>query len=92
MTRLGLGLGLGLGLANPNPNPNPNQVGATSCSRGDPFVFFVRKGRTDRVILEFMGGGACWSDATCGQNAPTFSESLDRIRTLFDRTVEDRTV
>ena len=44
------------------------------------------------MILEFMGGGACWSDATCGQNAPTFSESLDRIRTLFDRTVEDRTV
>jgi hypothetical protein len=63
-------------------------VGATTCSRGDPFVFFVRKGRTDRVILEFMGGGACWSDATCGQHAFTFFESLDKMRTLFNRTVE----
>jgi hypothetical protein len=63
-------------------------VGATSCSRGGPFVFFVRKGRTDRVILEFMGGGACWSEATCGLHESTFSESLDLVRTLFNKTIE----
>ncbi len=59
-------------------------AGGTTCSRGTPFVFFVRKGRTDRVILEFMGGGACWSVETCGLRQPTFREVIDDLRPLYN--------
>eukprot|EP00808_Paulinella_micropora_P013257 g60520.t1 len=29
------------------------------------YRFAVRKGRTDKLHIEFMGGGACWSEETC---------------------------
>ena len=57
--------------------------GSTVCSRGTPFVFFVRRGRKDKVVLEFMGGGACWSVATCGLRQSTFNERVDSLRPLF---------
>ena len=31
--------------------------GETSCSRGAPFIFGVREGTVDRVVVEFIGGG-----------------------------------
>lgn len=40
--------------------------GDTICSRGTPYRFFVRGGRTDRVMIDFQGGGACWDETTCG--------------------------
>lgn len=39
--------------------------GETICSKGEPFQYFVRPGATDKVVIEFSGGGACWSDKTC---------------------------
>ena len=51
-------------------------AGATVCSRGTPFVFFVRRGRRDRVAIEFQGGGACWSDETCALSKSTFYFSV----------------
>jgi hypothetical protein len=45
--------------------------GDTTCAFGTPFSFFVQKGRVDRVLVEFSGGGACWNDATC-IDSPTF--------------------
>ena len=58
-------------------------AGETRCSRGSPYAFFVRPGRSDRVILEFMGGGACWSAKTCGLQKATFRENVEDLRTLF---------
>ena len=63
--------------------------GATMCSRGTPFAFYVRRGRTDRVILEFMGGGACWSLKTCGLQKSTFRETIDDLRPLFSAGYSD---
>ena len=34
--------------------------GDTICARGTPFSFFVHPGTVDRVVVDFMGGGACW--------------------------------
>ena len=62
-------------------------AGRTSCSRGDAYHFYVRKGRTDRIILEFMGGGACWSPATCGLQQPTFTETTAFVDDLFNATM-----
>jgi len=58
--------------------------GRTMCSRGSPFSFFFKKGEdTEHVILEFMGGGACWNELTCGLRTGTFSENIEGIRSLW---------
>jgi hypothetical protein len=41
-------------------------AGDTICSRGTDYRFFVRGGRSDRVMIDFQGGGACWDELTCG--------------------------
>ena len=53
--------------------------GKTLCSRGSPYRFFVRGGRTDRVIVDFEGGGACWNKLTCSVSGSLFR---DEARTL----------
>jgi hypothetical protein len=39
--------------------------GATICSKGAEYSFFYRKGRTNKLVVELQGGGACWDSATC---------------------------
>jgi Pectinacetylesterase len=49
--------------------------GDTICARGAPFRYFVRGGRADRLIIDFQGGGACWSAATCSVSGAIFRDS-----------------
>jgi hypothetical protein len=51
--------------------------GDSTCSRGTPFSFWVRKGSVNRVVVEFRGGGACWNDLTCGIGDSLFEETAD---------------
>jgi hypothetical protein len=37
----------------------------TMCSDGSPFSIFIRKGKSDNLIIHFSGGGACWDGKTC---------------------------
>lgn len=39
--------------------------GDTLCSDGSPYRFFVHPGDPAKLLVEFEGGGACWSGATC---------------------------
>ena len=39
--------------------------GETTCAHEDPFLFYVYKGTENKVILDFLGGGACWNQETC---------------------------
>jgi hypothetical protein len=64
--------------ADPPPTPPPAASfqkiapgGATGCATGAPFSFFYRAGSVNKVVVEFQGGGACWSAATCA--APLFT-------------------
>ena len=54
--------------------------GETSCSRGAPFIFGVREGTVDRVVVEFIGGGACWDEFTCGLADAIFTDNADWLR------------
>lgn len=70
--------------------------GDTSCARGTDFSFFVSPGSVNKVIVDFMGGGACWNGETCDEGGP-FSDSVDYVREraenglsgLYDREMED---
>jgi hypothetical protein len=40
------------------------------CSRGDPYVFFARRGTVNKLVVYYQGGGACWNYLTC--RLPTY--------------------
>ncbi len=39
--------------------------GDTLCSDGSPYSFYLRKGASNRVVVHFEGGGACWDHESC---------------------------
>jgi hypothetical protein len=39
--------------------------GDTTCALGGKYAFFVRRGKTNKLLLDFQGGGACWNALTC---------------------------
>lgn len=53
--------------------------GGTICARGEEFAFFVAKGSTDKIVIDFIGGGACWNAETCDIGGP-FTDSIDGLR------------
>ena len=50
--------------------------GDTTCSRGSQFAFAVRKGSTPNIVIDFVGGGACWDELTCGFADATFTDNV----------------
>ena len=48
--------------------------GKSMCSDGSPYSIYVRKGKSENLIIHFSGGGACWDSATC--SAPVTLMSL----------------
>lgn len=53
--------------------------GSTICSRGSEYAFAVRPGDTNKVVIDFMGGGACWNALTCSIAGSIFNEDVDGI-------------
>lgn len=52
--------------------------GDTSCATGTPFNFHVRPAASDRLLLFFNGGGACWSAETCDVSGASGTEPTYR--------------
>lgn len=57
--------------------------GETLCARGEPFAFFVNRGTSPNVMVDFIGGGACWDANTCSEEGATFVDSVDMIRNMY---------
>jgi hypothetical protein len=36
------------------------------CSDGSPYVYFVKRGTVNKLLVYYYGGGACWDYLTCG--------------------------
>lgn len=62
--------------------------GETRCARGEDFAFFVHEGTTDKVLIDFIGGGACWNADTCSTEQPTFVDSVDMVRERYEEGLE----
>lgn len=45
-------------------------AGDTKCADGSPYSIFINEGSTGNLVLDFMGGGACWSAETCKPGLP----------------------
>lgn len=68
--------------------------GDTVCSDGSPYRFFVHPGDPARLLVEFEGGGACWSAETCAMEIytrrvttdPELARRLGLLVGIYDRT------
>lgn len=57
-----------------------NPGGDTICSRGTPYAFWARPGKVNKVIVDFIGGGACWDEFTCGVADAIFEPDVQSVR------------
>lgn len=68
--------------------------GETICSDGSPYRFFVHRGDPSKLLIEFEGGGACWSGATCEADVynktvtsdPEVARQTGQLQGIYDRT------
>jgi len=59
------------------------QTGQVSCEPGDTeYSFFLKKGDTDKLVIFFDGGGACWNANNC-VNFPTYNTTVDETPALL---------
>lgn len=57
----------------------------TECARGTPFSFFAYEGTQNKVVLDFIGGGACWTYESCALGAgQLFSDDIDDLLEYVD--------
>jgi len=69
-------------------------AGETICSDGSPYRFFVRRGDPSKLLVEFEGGGGCWSGETCEadlynrtvSNDPETARINGQLQGIYDRT------
>ncbi len=54
--------------------------GESICSRGGEFAFWARPGKVNRLIVDFIGGGACWNQLTCSIAGQLFSPDVQNVR------------
>ncbi len=68
--------------------------GETICSDGSPYRFFVHRGDPAKLLIEFEGGGACWSGTTCEAEVynktvttdPEAARRAGQLQGIYDRT------
>lgn len=54
--------------------------GETICSDGSPYKFFFRPGLSEKLMVYFQGGGACWDGRTCDPDLePSYKINLDKV-------------
>lgn len=41
----------------------------------EPYSFYVKKGKKNRIVIFFNGGGACWNDPTCQPDSTIYVPS-----------------
>ena len=58
--------------------------GDSICSRGTDFAYFVRKGTVNKVVIDFIGGGACWNQQTCSIADAIFNPDVENVRNAIE--------
>ena len=59
--------------------------GDTICSNGTDYAFYVRPGESDKLLIFFNGGGACWFGQICDlQSHPTYVPVVETEHNMPD--------
>ncbi len=48
------------------------------CSDGSPWKFYAARGNSQKVVVDFQGGGACWNDASCDPKNNLYQRTLNK--------------
>ena len=51
--------------------------GETSCARGGPYAFWIRKGYPEKFLRFFEGGGSCFDETICAPGSRWFDDDVD---------------
>ncbi|MDZ4727462.1 MAG: pectin acetylesterase-family hydrolase [Leptospira sp.] len=68
----------------------------TGVSGNQTFKFYLKKGTSKNLLVNFMGGGACWDGKNCfGSNTTTYFNRMDSlsnlaVRIAFSGILEER--
>lgn len=46
------------------------KIPGAKCANGSDYKVFINKGSSDKLLVEFMGGGACWDKKSCSLIGP----------------------
>ena len=57
----------------PGPTDYLGETYEPQCMQGDPYRYFAKRGSVNKLVMYYMGGGACWDSLTC--SVPTCSTS-----------------
>ena len=68
-------------------------AGNTICSDGSPYRFFIHRGDPQKLLIEFEGGGGCWSGSTCEADVynrrvlsdPEVARQTGQLQGIYDR-------
>jgi hypothetical protein len=50
----------------PGPTDYLGETYEPQCMQGDPYRYFAKRGSVNKLVMYYMGGGACWDNLTCG--------------------------
>jgi len=71
-----------------------NQIAAhdeTACSDDSDFSFWFHPADTERVVIYFQGGGACWAGELCAlDRSPTYDHTVDESDLPGNQGIFDR--
>jgi hypothetical protein len=71
------------GAANITKSYDPQCTGVTG---NQTFKFYLKKGTSKNLLVNFMGGGACWDGKNCfGTNTTTYFKGMDTLSALAVR-------
>ncbi len=48
------------------------------CSDGSPWKFYATRGDTQKVVVDFQGGGACWDSVSCDPKNGLYNRTLNK--------------
>ncbi|KAG7349753.1 pectin acetylesterase [Nitzschia inconspicua] len=76
------------------PKTNGANSNAPICGDGSPFCFYVSKpsqraANNERLLIELMGGGACWDADTCKKQADYLYVNSDLLDITLGRSCQE---
>jgi hypothetical protein len=55
----------------PGPTDYLGRTYTPQCMQGDEYRYFAKRGSVNKLVMYYMGGGACWDNLTCGGTSLT---------------------
>ena len=69
------------------------EIPGAKCGNGKPYAVWLDKGKKDKLTIELMGGGACWSKETCyGPNYKSWLFPIPRIPAISMLSVNSKRI